>query len=331
MTIANHEQLERAVGQQVRLYRSLRALRERVEHVNPGNFAILAEGPLNMLRQIQAEIDEYAGVSAARELSVSLWIRVGGPAVDEDVRRFSIMDSILKRFRKALECLAEPLIEQAQQLTSSLRSELSAVCDPDVVVVASGSLKIGVRLAPPPHHPMPEVPDPVWTAASNALSEMAHVAAFVSRPDSGGSLSRLIPDEGRRRLLLAEIADLAPTKEGGIDYIEFSGQVLKELGPARLNRDVRYRLRAEFDRETSEAHETYEGDVREMDLDRRTFKLRNSGVIGDLICSFGETLLPKAERSFNKRVKVSGVRITVKDLRERVSPKLLVETLTIVK
>lgn len=331
MTIATQDQLERAVGQQVRLYRSLRALRERVEHVNPGNFAVLAEGPLNMLRQIQAEIDEYSGVSAAKELSISLWIRVGGPAVDEDVRRFSIMDSILRRLRRAVECLAEPLIERAQQLTSGLRSELSAVCDPDVVAVASGSLKIGVRLAPPIHHPMPDVPDPVWTAASEALAQIAQVAALCSRPEYAVNLQQLIPDEGRRRHLLAEIADLAPTRDGGIDYVEFSGQVLKGLGTARLDRNVRYRIRGEFDRETSEAHETHEGDVREMDLDKRTFKLRNSGIVGDLICSFGETLLPKAERAFNKRVKVSGVRITVKDLRDHVSPKLMVETLTVVK
>ena len=51
--------LQQAIGQITVLYRGLDSLCGDILPKNPRNFAILAEGPLDEIRKLQAEIDEY--------------------------------------------------------------------------------------------------------------------------------------------------------------------------------------------------------------------------------------------------------------------------------
>ena len=57
--IETEAQFEQAIGQIERLYEGLNALRGDILHKNPRNFAVLAEGPLDEIRKLQAEIDRY--------------------------------------------------------------------------------------------------------------------------------------------------------------------------------------------------------------------------------------------------------------------------------
>ena len=41
------------------LFRAIDSLRREVIPLNPRNFAILAEGPLEQIRQLQEQIDQY--------------------------------------------------------------------------------------------------------------------------------------------------------------------------------------------------------------------------------------------------------------------------------
>lgn len=57
--IQNDPQLQQAIEQIERLYRGLDALRADILPKNPRNFAVFAEGPLDEIRKLQAEIDQY--------------------------------------------------------------------------------------------------------------------------------------------------------------------------------------------------------------------------------------------------------------------------------
>lgn len=57
--IENTGQLEQAIEQIERLYRGLDALRADILRKNPRNFAVFAEGPLDEIHKLQAEIDRY--------------------------------------------------------------------------------------------------------------------------------------------------------------------------------------------------------------------------------------------------------------------------------
>lgn len=57
--IETSEQLYQSIEQMGRMQRILESYRDEILTKNPRNFALLAEGPLEQLRQLQAQIDEY--------------------------------------------------------------------------------------------------------------------------------------------------------------------------------------------------------------------------------------------------------------------------------
>lgn len=67
--IENSEQLNQAIDQMGRMQAILDSYRVRILPKNPRNFAVFAEGPLDEIRKLQIEFDEYLsrfeGASAA--------------------------------------------------------------------------------------------------------------------------------------------------------------------------------------------------------------------------------------------------------------------------
>ena len=57
--IETPEQAYQAIEQMGRMQRILESHRNDILAKNPRNFAVLAEGPLEQLRQLQAQMDEY--------------------------------------------------------------------------------------------------------------------------------------------------------------------------------------------------------------------------------------------------------------------------------
>jgi hypothetical protein len=57
--IETPEQVYQAIEQMGRMQRILESYRNEILRLNPRNFAVLAEGPLEQIRQLQAQIDDY--------------------------------------------------------------------------------------------------------------------------------------------------------------------------------------------------------------------------------------------------------------------------------
>jgi hypothetical protein len=57
--IETGEQLYQAIEQMGRMQRILESYRNEILTKSPCNFAVLAEGPLEQLRQLQKQIDDY--------------------------------------------------------------------------------------------------------------------------------------------------------------------------------------------------------------------------------------------------------------------------------
>jgi hypothetical protein len=58
-TITNEAQLRQAVEQIQALCQAIDSLRADIFPKNPKNFAIMAEGPVDEIRKLQADIDAY--------------------------------------------------------------------------------------------------------------------------------------------------------------------------------------------------------------------------------------------------------------------------------
>ena len=57
--IKTTEQLEQAIEQMGRMQRILESYRADILPKNPRNFAVFAEGPLDEIRKLEAEISQY--------------------------------------------------------------------------------------------------------------------------------------------------------------------------------------------------------------------------------------------------------------------------------
>jgi hypothetical protein len=57
--IETPEQVYQAIEQMGRMQRILESYRNEILERNPRNFAVLAEGPLEQIRQLQAQLDDY--------------------------------------------------------------------------------------------------------------------------------------------------------------------------------------------------------------------------------------------------------------------------------
>lgn len=59
VAITNEAQLQQAIEQIQTLCRAIGSLRTDILPKNPKNFAVLAEGPVDEIRKLQADIDAY--------------------------------------------------------------------------------------------------------------------------------------------------------------------------------------------------------------------------------------------------------------------------------
>ena len=60
--ITNDAALKQNIEQLDRMYRVVRELRSRLGTTNPTQFHLFAEGPVEEIRQLRREIDEYLGI-----------------------------------------------------------------------------------------------------------------------------------------------------------------------------------------------------------------------------------------------------------------------------
>ena len=69
--IENDQQLEATHEALGCLYRALASLRHKILPINPSQYALFAEGPLDEISKLQAEIDAYLGLNERNPATAS--------------------------------------------------------------------------------------------------------------------------------------------------------------------------------------------------------------------------------------------------------------------
>jgi hypothetical protein len=302
--ITNDEQLNQAVERLGSMYRALAALRAEVLPVNARQFALMAEGPVDEIRRIQAQIDAYAGREAAEEHDADVWLRLYGRDIEWPEVPTSVLTAALDAFRKGVQMVAQLI--SSGQLTTRPRRELRRACDMRVIAFRPGSLRVGLRL--------PDEQEVEFAARSEkslghqALVTYLNVAASVSSEGYLPDPKRRIEHAQKRQLLLNALKPLVPQPRGDVEGVEISGRLIPDGRTIRLTRDDYHRLVQALDRPAAEEVETYAGHLREIDLDHRTFTLRDVDEVSTIRCTFQDDLLAIASAALGRWVRVSGSR-----------------------
>lgn len=294
--ISSDAELQQALEQTFRLYQVLAGLRRKHAPGNDARYALMAEGPLDLLQQLQAQIDGYVGMAGLREGSADLWLRIHGPGIELDDAPTSLITTPVDALRKGVQMVAELL--DTGSLATRPTKDLMSACDLRLAGLMPGSVQIGLRL------PQTAEAEPKARVAQEALNRYLDVASWAASGEQDALAARE-PDPQRRKVLLQAVKALVPSKRGRVDFVELRG---RSVGPeaVRLTRHAHKRLDEALDRLVEDRSVTRTGVVREIDLDQQTFLLRNGDDPTEIRCSFPDELYEVTKEAFDRQVRVSG-------------------------
>lgn len=311
------EQLRQATTHLQRMYEALAHLRARTG--GTGQFLLLSEGPLEEIRRLEETVAQLSGRAAAEWSEADVWLQVSGDHIVWPAAPTSVLTHFLDTMRKGIQSAAEWIV--TGQLSTRPTKEIRSACDLRVVAIQPGSVRVGVQLPQLPQIPKqasldfgsaePTRPTPA-AAALSSLQKYLAVAGWAGSEDAPDSLASLVDDADLRRLLLTEVKRLVPRLRGDVQSVAFYGRLVERFGTVSLTRDVHKRIDAAIDlAEQEDVVEHHVGDLREIDLDNRSFTLRN---VGDgayqVQCQFSPDLYDSALDALDRKVEVTGVRRT---------------------
>lgn len=305
------DELDATLDQLARMHRALAHLQAERSRYGDAWFAVMAEGPVDEIARLEAEVDRLTGrrdiEQADRHASdADLWMHVHGPGLRWPHAPTSVVTSFLDTLRKGVQVVAELLANRdvSRRPTRSLKD----ACDFEIVAFASGSVGVGVALPDPVELPLGQ---PMYPAA-HALDLYLRVSAWAADPHAtDDTLTATVEDARLRRLLLAEVKRLLPRPRGRVDFVVLSGRAVQSNASVVLDRAAHARIDAAMASPADVSIETYEGDLREIDLDHRTFMLRNirgQPVLFEVACKYHEDLDETAFEAIDRRIQIDVAR-----------------------
>jgi hypothetical protein len=297
--IRSYVDLQQAQEALCDLYKALASLKDEAGS-NPESFALLAEGPLHEVSRIQADIDAYVGISALRDRA-HLWLRLVGPKARWGEMSTSVLTAFLDAVRKGVQSIAT--YDATGRPSKRPPIEIIRACDLELINIAPGSFQIGLRLPDPDQGSLFEE-----SVATRALEEFLAAAEWAASNSDRRTLESLLNDVTQRRLALRAVKAVVPRGSGGVLFLELSGSMVHSKDPIHLATIAADRIQEALEEAVSEHEERHEGDIREMDLDRQTFKLRGRELAREVLCHFTDDLYPTMTALLGKRVRVIGVR-----------------------
>lgn len=268
--IQDDEQLNQTRAAITHLESALTSLKHEVLPINPARFALMAEPAVDQIRQLRSKVEEYVGITSALSQEAELWMRIEGPEIEIGDAPTSVITALLDILRRGVQSVAEFL--QRGAVGTRPTASMKEACDLRIVGWMSGSVQVGLRFPEIPSE-TPDSPNPV-AQAREALSLYLNAASLIATGGDPTEMERAIPDAGERRLLLNQISQLVPRPRGAAEQIELSGRSVPH-GMIRLDRSARGRVRRALAQTIPEELVTAQGLLREIDLDARSFIVRD--------------------------------------------------------
>lgn len=292
-----------------RVQKSLLDLCDELASSNPSLLKVLSEGPVDMLRQLNRDLEEQLGLEVLPELEApeaDLWVRLEGPAIHDHVAPISVLVSILDAFRKGVTTVAEVL--QHGRLSTRPTAAVKRATDLNVMALAPGSLQLALAVPQPPRQGdiFEELDEDLGPKAVRTLLE---VAAWAGSPGNEIEIERLVPDPAHRRIYLTALQRVIPRPRGTLSFVEFRGRLApgKAAPTIRLRKEAYFKVEEAIDRAVQEQLVTYHGILRGIDLDHASVRIRFIDEISEVRGVFQPDLLQSAIDALDRPVRVTGI------------------------
>ena len=237
-------------------------------------------------------IDEYVG---SCNYEPDVWVHIQGSVFKDGSAPLSLVSSFIKKLVTANQH-AVTLLKDVAFSGIRINKQIKRLAELDLVTTAPGSLRLGIKK--PSLDYFLELDDSSQTRIDEAEQKERMLEKAVQ--ESSVSLSGLklllkaitaTNDPGMLKSLTAEIndpkgvlkllfyaRDLAPSQSSKIDTITFTGKLVEDIGISETvaTKETRNRIRETSRRIiTTEQYIDGIGTVREVDLDKMSFRLMN--------------------------------------------------------
>ena len=271
---------------------------------------------LELLRSLYSEEYPFAQLTDSSDLVA----RFSGPAVDVRDPTVSVVISVFSDIREQIRAIAKSVVG----LATDRQVRWPAHLDPHLSGITHGSLIVGVSVAPPPLEDqraqleLAGVSDQVFESIRVAVRSLSAVAHHISDVAVMPSLRDAIPDPAVRDTVLVAAKRLAPTGRRGITAVTFFSSGQQVEAPAPLTSRSRLAIAAELHAPVHlHSQGSFEGVLREVDLDAKRFEIRGVADVGSLRCAYGDRHESEVRRALDVRVRVGGTFETLPNGRPR--------------
>jgi len=272
---------------------------------------------LSLLRTLYAEEFPFAQLTDSSDLVA----RFTGPAVDIQDPTVSIVISLFSEMREQIRGIAKSVVGLATDRRVLWPSQL----DPHLSGIAHGSLLVGVSVSPPAkdtakghQYEIDGSSEQVFESVRAAIKSLALVGRYISDAGVDESIREAFPDAAVRDTVMVAARRLAPTGRRGIDSVSFftsevQDQQIQLLTP-KSRQTLSHALTAPIKVSTAG---TFEGILREVDLDARRFEIRGVRGVGAIRCLYGPMHDQSVRDALDARIRVVGRYDSIESARPR--------------
>jgi predicted RNA-binding protein len=301
--IENDEQLESTKQALDLTEKALIALKKKVYPLSPQKYGIFAEPYLLTINKLRSERDHYIGLSLAEEHSMPLWIRLKGQHIHGGNVPIEIFTKFLNNFKLGVQRIAEYESKSVVRESGRPHEDLRRLCNFHTKILP-GSIRIGLAF---PYDDKQStimgeiIQNPVEIAVQKVL-----LGASWSVGLEAESIEKIFPDDQERYLILTQVNNFIPREGGEITSVEFNGHLLREK-PVFLSAKSKEKVKEALDKTVPSERVIEEGEIREIDLDKHHFVLRErSNGKDEIRCNYSPFLEDDAKDGLDNRVKIVG-------------------------
>ncbi|SDQ06995.1 hypothetical protein [Virgibacillus salinus] len=301
--INNLEEKEFLNKQIMHLENALADLKDKLLPHNPEMFEIMSSSYIEKIKEFRSEIDEFIGFQVIEKIDRSdIVIRLQGPEIGFGNAPISVVSSILEEVRKGFQNLYS--FKQGYRNLTKIPNYISKACDMSLTNVREGSLQIALQRPTEQLSLLDEKTDFERTAELYLTA-----ASWAASHGSVDAIKKEIPDIELREMALKSVLRLIPNSSKKINRVHLYGSLIKkDIFLTKITRDyIIENLSKEIEEEVIY---TFEGRVREVDLDKGSFRLRElkgEENINEIIGHISDSLLDDLKENLDDVVVIRGI------------------------
>jgi hypothetical protein len=269
-----------------------------------------------LLRKLYEDEFSFAQLADSSDLVA----RFTGPAVSHRDPTVTIVAGVFSDLRDQIRGIAKSIVG----LSDSRRLRWPSELDPHLAGIAHGSLVIGVSIPKPLESDesgqvlLPGISDAVYESVRSAVRSLSNIARYIGDEKIDERLFDEYPDPAVRDTVMVAASRLAPSGRRGIESVTFMGPNRENGEIASLTTTSRRILNHVLAKPIrTSGTGSFEGIVREIDLDAHRFEIRRVQGAGSIRCVYAPQQQERVRQILDALIRVTGSYETQEDSQPR--------------